>query len=182
MRGLITAAEWSRSHKKKVLAHGFILCAFLLYMIFLAGPVFDRFEVVIPGEAGIIQSMLPDETGNVRYRLELVVVSQSALEIHGWAFIDGYNDENMETYVVLRSDRASYVFDTSAVYNNTVTDRFGGPDMNLDWTGFVSIIPQRKIPNGEYVIGLYITRDGIEAMQYTSREFVKTTTGITLAE
>ena len=46
-------------------------------------------------------------------------------------------------------------------------------DLNLDYSGFVALIPARKIDNGEYIVGIYITKGDIEALQYTDRAITK---------
>ena len=54
--------------------------------------------------------------------------------------------------------------------------------MNLDWSGFTTTIPTRKIENGDYVIGFYITKDGITALQYSSKVIVKSESGVKIPE
>ena len=45
--------------------------------------------------------------------------------------------------------------------------------MNLDYSGFVALIPARKIANGEYVIGIYIRKGDIEALIYADKAVIK---------
>ena len=45
--------------------------------------------------------------------------------------------------------------------------------MNVEYSGFTTIIPARKISNGEYAVGIYIRGGDIEALQYTDKEIVK---------
>ena len=45
--------------------------------------------------------------------------------------------------------------------------------MNLDYSGVVALIPARKIANGEYTVGIYITKGDIEALQYADRAITK---------
>ncbi|MBI2855095.1 MAG: hypothetical protein HYX87_09295 [Chloroflexi bacterium] len=149
------------------MAHGLILGGFLLYLLFLAGPLFDRFQAV-PDEARLVRLQLPDETSNILYSLDKLVVSPSALEIQGWAFMEGQDYEGSRTYVVLRSDKETYVFDTSSKYTPHVTNEYGEQSINLDWSGFIATIPVRTLERENYTIGFYITRDGSEALRYST--------------
>jgi hypothetical protein len=165
-------AIWLRTNKKKILVHSLILGGFLLYSLFLAEPLFERFEV-IPGEAKLVQLQLPGETNDVHYALDRIIATMPALEIHGWAFTSGHDTGNNNTYLVLKSDENTYVFETSAVYSSQVTMLFQESGLDLDWTGFTAIIPARKIEPGEYDIGLCIAGDGGSALQYTEEAIVK---------
>ncbi|MBI2832063.1 MAG: hypothetical protein HYX79_07385 [Chloroflexi bacterium] len=172
---------WFRTHKKQIFAHGIVLGSFLLYLLFLAEPLFDRFEA-LPDEAKPEQVQLLSETNDVRFNLDRVVVSKTALEIQGWAIIEGKSAENNRTFVVLKSNKKTYVFNTSAVFDNSVTEGYGGPDLNLDWSGFTTTIPIRKIERGDYVIGLYIARDDTAALQYSGTVIIKSSNGVKQAE
>ena len=41
--------------------------------------------------------------------------------------------------------------------------------MNLNYSGFMALIPARKITNGEYTVGIYIKKGDIEALIYTNK-------------
>lgn len=178
---LITIINWIKAHKKQLLIHSLILSSFTLYSLFLAGPLFNQIET-LPDEAKLVQTTIPAETNNVRYNLDRLIVSSSALEIQGWAFIDGHNNEGNHTYIVLQSTENSYTFDTFAVFTNPITAQYGRPDMNLDWSGFTTTIPLRIIENGEYVLGICILRDENAALQYSTKVIVKSNTQIKLEE
>lgn len=179
-----TVSRWIKTHRKAVLMNTLILGGFLLYYLFFAGPLFDRFEA-IPGEAKQVHLQLPAETDNVHYGLDKVLVSKTALEIHGWAFTDGKSEEsaeNHQTFIVLKSDKTSYVFGTSAVFSNPITAEYGELDLNLDWSGFITTIPMRKINKGEYIVGLYLVKDDTAALQYSNKVVVKTIEGVRQTE
>jgi hypothetical protein len=72
-------AIWLRTNKKKILVHSLILGGFLLYSLFLAEPLFERFEV-IPGEAKLVQLQLPGETNDVHYALDRIIATMPALD------------------------------------------------------------------------------------------------------
>ena len=148
--------DWFRIHWKRVLAHGLILCGFLVYAFLGAEPLFDRFEV-LEGESPLALVSLPSPTNNIQYFVGRFSASDYSIEIEGWAFIEGESAEDSQTYVVLKSARNTYVFEASS----------------LAWAGFVSVIPLRNIKEGEYNIGLYIRKADREALQYTDSGVVK---------
>jgi len=45
--------------------------------------------------------------------------------------------------------------------------------VNVEYSGFTTIIPASKINNGEYTVGIYIRGGDIEALQYIDKEIVK---------
>ena len=91
------------------------------------------------------------------------------LEIKGWAFIEGHDSVNSEIYIVLKSAGKTYVFTTETVIREGVTEHFKELDLNLDYSGFAALIPARKIANGTYTVGIYITKGDIEALSYIDK-------------
>jgi hypothetical protein len=181
MRKLIQAWNWIKTHKIRVLVHSLIWVGFCLYALFLSGPLFAKFDI-IPGEANLVQMPLPAETNNLQYGLGPLITSTSALGMQGWAFIDNYSADDDHVFVVLKSAKTSYIFDSSAVWDNPITAEYGGPNLNLDWSGFTTTIPLRKIENGNYAMGLCITRDGITGLQFSNKVVIKSNTGVELTD
>ena len=168
----MSTANWFRTHRKQVAIHSCIIAAFLVFTLFASEPLFDRLEA-IPGEAQLHWISLPTETDDIRYSVDVVLTEDvRVVEVAGWAFIEGEDSEDIETYIVLTSDRRTYVFDTHGEARPDVTAHFEELGLNLDCSGFMTVIPARKIPSGEYAIGIYIRRGEIEALQYTGRTVV----------
>lgn len=166
-RMCVTMGEWLRSHRKPLLVHSLILSGFLLFCIFLSGPLFDRFEV-IDGESRSQNVSLPAETDNILHYIDGVEGGIHITEVRGWAFVVGKGSENDQVHVVLKSDRKCYVFDAKSwpyAYN----------DLNIDYhpSGFLCNIPMRKISTGEYIIGIFIEEGDIQGLQYTDSLLVK---------
>lgn len=88
-------------------------------------------------------------------------------EINGWAFIEGQNPEQSQTYVVLNSATNVYIFDTWINYTPWVPPYFGITDLGLEWAGFIARIPKEDIEDGTYEVGIYIKKGDIKALQYT---------------
>lgn len=167
----MSARNWFRTHRIQVVTHAAIVGAFVLLVVFMAEPLFGRLEK-ITGEAQLQQLELPTETGGVRYAVDSVLTgADNVLEISGWAFIEG-RDMQLDacaTYIVLESRSSTYVFDTIPRRRGDVTWYFKELGLNLDWAGFHSVIPLRRIPGGEYTIGILIRKGDVEALVYTHR-------------
>ena len=154
----MSTGSWFRIHRKQIITHTSIIVGFVLFTILVTGPLFDRLER-IPGEAQLYQLQLPTETNDIRFSIATTMHSHT-IEIWGWAVIEGHSVDlaHSKTYIVLKSDRHTYIFDTAP------REIEGG-----GWAGFLTNIPLRKIAKGEYIVGLYLTKGDIQALQYTSR-------------
>ena len=161
----MSTGSWLRTHRKQVITHTSIIVGFVLFIIFLAGPLFDRFEATI-GISMLHDIGLPSETGKITWELTKTTVDTTAIQLDGWAFIEGHGAENTETFVVLKSDERVYVFDTVDMSRNHIARRFDRPD--LEWSGFMAVIPLDKIRSGEYSVGLYIRSTDAEALEFTA--------------
>ena len=117
---------------------------------------------------------MPAETKGIRYYFdEFATDGHIAVEIRGWAFINGQDSENSKVYIVLKSADRTYVFTTETMIKEGVTQRFKELNLNLNCSAFRALIPARKIANGEYTVGLYIRKGDIEALMYTNRAIIK---------
>jgi len=168
----MSTGSWLRTHRKQVIIHTLIVAAFLLFLLFLSEPLFDRLEQV-PGESTVYQTTLPVATDNIQYWIDDLAVATHTLEINGWAFIKGHDSVDSEIYVVLKSADRAYVATTETVLREGITQHFEELGLNLDYSGFAALIPAREIANGEYTVGIYITKGDIEALQYTDRSIAK---------
>ena len=151
--------SWFRTHREKIVTHTAIIAVFVLLTIFVAEPLLDRLER-IPGEAQLYQFQLPAETNNILFSVGDIIIHSNTIEISGWALIEEYYVDS--TYIVLKSDRHTYIFDTA----RRELGEWG-------WLGFITNIPLRKIANGEYIVGLYLTKGDIQALKYTDDAIVK---------
>ncbi len=158
-------------HRKKIAVHGLVLVGYVLYAVFLAGPVFDRFEA-IQEEAQLSSISLPSQsTNDIVHFLRPVQSDGLILEVVGFAFIEGQGAEGAETCVVLRSGRETYVFDTVARQVSPAAVEAHGERILM--SGFRALIPARKVPAGEYAMGIYIRKGELEALRYLDEAVVK---------
>ena len=168
----MSTGSWLKAHRKQVITHTSVVVGFVLFTIFVAEPLFDRLEQV-PGESTVYQTTLPVATDNIQYWVDQFQVTTNMLEINGWAFIECHDSVNSEIYIVLKSAGRTYVFTTETVIREGVTQHFKELGLNLDHSGFAALIPLGKIAHGEYMVGIYIVKDNIEALQYTDRAIAK---------
>ena len=169
----MATGSWLKTHRKQVITHTPIIVVFVLFVIFVSEPLFDRFERVA-GESQLYETSIPVETSNITYWIDGLTTDKSrGIDITGWAFIDGYDSVNSKIYVVLKSTDRIYVFTTETVLREAVTSHFAELGLNLDYSGFAAFIPARKIASGEYTVGIYIMKDDVKALQYTDRTVAK---------
>ena len=160
--------NWIRAHRKQVAIHSFVIAGFLVFTLFAAEPLFDRLERT-PGEAQIQRLALPGETGGIQYWIDEVEITEHLVEVRGWAFIENHDAHDSEILLVFESARRRYVFDTMMQPRPDVTAHFEDLGLDLDHSGFMSLVPIRRVASGEYTIGIYIRKGDIEALQYTDR-------------
>ena len=164
----MSTGNWVRKYRRQVAAHTLIIVAFVLFTALAAEPLFDRLER-IPGEAQLYRIDLPAQTGGIRHSIEELSVDRdrAVVELRGWAFMEGVDSDSADVYISLTSGGLTYVFDTMVRERPDVTAYFEDMGLDLDNSGFMAIIPARKIRAGEYVIGIYIEKGDIEAFTYT---------------
>ena len=161
--------SWFRTHRRQVAIHSCVIAGFLVFTLFAAAPLFDRLERVA-GEAQLVWMSLPAETGDIMCNIERLSSGGGAtVDIEGWAFIQGYDadTDDTTTYIVLRSETSTYVFDTFPWRRSDVNAHFQELGLNVEWAGFRAFIPLRKVDSGEYTVGIYIRKGDVEALQYT---------------
>lgn len=178
----MSTGSWFKAHRKQVITHTSIIAAFVLFTIFVAGPFFDTFEA-ISGESRLHEFPLPDETKDIKYSFwPFTTDGHTVVDISGWAFIEGQDSENSQVFIVLKSANRTYIFDTTVLVRRDVTEALQELNVNLDYSGFKAIIPITKIENGEYIVGIYIRKGDIEALQYTNKAITKSKGTIELTE
>ena len=163
----MSTGSWFKAHRKQVITHTLIIGAFVLFLLFLSEPLFDRLER-ISGEA---QIQLPAETDDIRYVIQSIKLhsteGHTAVEIKGWAFVEGQDSKNRELYIVLKSAQRTYVFDSQVMLKPQLTQNFTELCVNVEYSGFTTIILATKLSKGEYTVGIYIRGGDMEALQYT---------------
>ncbi len=168
----MSTVNWLRTRRKQVITHGSIIMGFVLFTILVAEPLFDRLEQVA-GASRLYETSIPAATDDIEYGIAHFETVAEILGIDGWAFIEGHDSLNSKIYIVLKSADRTYVFTTETMIRESVTGQFKELGLNLDYSGFSAPIPTREIASGEYSVGIYITKDDIEALIYTNKTIIK---------
>jgi hypothetical protein len=174
----MSTGSWLRTRRKKIVTHTAIVVGFVLFTIFVSVPLFDRLER-IPNEAQLHKVQLPAQTTDMRYEVYDVLTDSQSIDIIGWAFVDGQDCQNRELYVVLKSAQRTYVFDTRVDLRLYLRPIAEGLVSNAEYSGFRTLIPTRKISDGEYIVGFYIKYRGNETLHYTDRVVTKSQDSVT---
>jgi len=115
-----------------------------------------------------IPATLCNMESQIDFLQKLTKGNKEYIEIIGWAFVQGRDVKNNWTYVVLKSDSDTYIFNTDIHYTPWVTRYFESLKMDLDWSGFRALIPTEQIKDGKYKLGIYIKSGDIKFLQYTA--------------
>ncbi|SET21730.1 hypothetical protein SAMN05660297_01706 [Natronincola peptidivorans] len=167
---------------KKLIIHACILSTFILYFIF-AETIFNSI-IKVEEEATLQRNIdLIEETNNVRYSIDAVRQTnrrgKDLIELSGWAFSAGQDTHNSRIYILLESKTNQYIFNAFPRKKPDVTAYFRGEyNFNLDDSGFYTLIPQFKIKDGVYNIGLYIEKDNEKYLMYTDTYLTKAKRGV----
>jgi hypothetical protein len=168
----MSSGSWFKVHRRSLITHTSVVLGFVLFVIFVSEPLFDRLEQV-PGESQLYETTLPAATNNIQYHFSLCQITAQMLEINGWTFIKGHDSINNEIYIVLKSADRTHIFTTDTVIRRDVTQARKELGLNLDYSGFAALIPGSKIANGDYTVGFYIRKGDVEALQFTSKAVIK---------
>lgn len=145
-------------NQKKKLIHLFIIISFFAYLFF-ADAIFARFVV---NEESLMKRLdLPEVSDQVKLYVDKVEVKKvewkELIMIQGWGHIIGHNTSEMhKRYIVLKSPRHQYIFETNFMLRPDVTEAFKESKLNLDYSGFNALISKDVLKDGKYNIGLLI--------------------------
>lgn len=132
---------------------------------------FQYTNAIIEGESQLINLELPQESNNIIYNIEKIDFEDSFTKIVGWAFIEGMDTQDLKIYLVLQSPSETYIFDTFSQKRPDVTAAFKDSGLNLDYSGFISLIPSNRLPENQFTIGLLLQQRNYEYFAYTKSQF-----------
>src|SRR5262249_7769363 len=81
---------------------------------------------------------LPEETENIVYIFDFSQKDKWLFIDNSWAFVEGYNTEAMDTYVVFKSKNKTYIFSTIEHLRNDVAIAMKADVAN---SGFTLLVP-----------------------------------------
>jgi len=114
---------------------------------------------------------LPNETSNIIYAFDYADVSgqgaNKIFTITGWGYIKEESAPESAIYIVLKSQKKTYIYGSAIQKRPDVTGYF--KTLNFDDSGFHAEIPMEPIDKGTYKIGIYIRKRNKEALLYTDK-------------
>jgi hypothetical protein len=110
-------------------------------------------------------------TQEINYNFDSIHKSGKFLALRGWGFIDGLDTKALKKYILLKKNRKVVVFDVRLELRKDVTSHFNKTGLNLDSSGFQSIIPLGNMEEGSYQLGLYFSKGNQTGVVYTNRFF-----------
>ena len=91
------------------------------------------------------------------------------ITVQGWGFLDGLNADDMKHYILFKKGNDIEIFDTDARTRPDVTTHFKDTGLNLDNSGFLAIVPIKKMKKGPYQVGLYIVKGQKKDVVFSDR-------------
>ena len=124
-------------------------------------------NAIVKGQ--LIDISTPDPTNNITFAIGKLVENKEAIQVSGWAILDGFSSENTRIFIVLKSLGSELVYSTSKVTRVGVTKHFN--TLNYDDSGFQTLISKENLKPGAYKVGIYIVKDkyspALEFTKYT---------------
>ncbi len=111
-------------------------------------------------------------TKEAKYNFDTVNKSRKILTICGWGFLDGLDASSLKTYILLKKYGNTLVFDVKPMLREDVTSYNKKTGLNLDSSGFKSVIPIGNLEKGSYQLGMYFTK-GIQSGVVYSDKFIE---------
>ena len=108
-------------------------------------------------------------TNEIKYYLDTITKSRKFLRVRGWGFFDGLDTKSLKSYILLKKNNQILVFDVKAELRKDVTNYFKKAGLNLDSSGFQSIISIGDLEKGSYQIGLYFLKGNQRGVLYSDR-------------
>lgn len=98
----------------------------------------------------------------VVYYFDFFKQFKNYVKLEGWAYLKGISSANNQIFVLLISDRNSYIFEVSTIKRPDVTSSF--KEFNYDHSGFSISIPYIVLDRNEYDVFLYLKKGKIRGV------------------
>ncbi len=116
-----------------------------------------------------IQTELPVANRSMRMRIESVYEDDDLAFVSGWAFSGG-TARNQEVEIVLRSPKAIRVFSAYEVPRADLTHLEPEQIASVYGSGFRAVVSKRRVPPGEYQIGVLVRRGSHAWLAFGNRK------------
>lgn len=116
-----------------------------------------------------IQNISLEKTNTpINVNLEAIENEENLIKVKGWGYLEGGSLDKSKTYLVLKREQKTLIFDTQPQIREDVTAYFGGK-LDLDNSGFSVVINTKDLNNEKYQVGVYIINGQKHAL-YWSKE------------
>jgi len=130
-------------------------------------PLIEIHTFHLEKESNLQKMQFPAETNNLVGGIDILRENERVVSISGWAAISGQSSENSEIYIIFRSSKNAYIFDTFKVKRQDVTAYF--KTVNYDDSGFDALVGKNTLEPAKYRLGIYVRKGKIEGFQYTDK-------------
>jgi len=153
------------SKHNRLWVHTIIIAVFILYCVFIADPLFKIIDnmVLVPEQFEIT------ETNDINYSISGIAIHKDLLQISGWAYIENRDTNGNKIYIVLKSKEHRYIFNTTPEDRPDVTQKWANSETNLNNSGLTLTLPCNQLETGTYIVGIYISKNEIRALEYIDR-------------
>jgi hypothetical protein len=127
---------------------------------------------------------VPAINNNLQMSLDIFDEYDKYLEMAGWAYIKGSNSDNSHIYTVLKGNDTSIVLHTQRILRKDLSRSM---NIQLDSSGFQTIIYKKKLPVDNYQIGVLVAQGDTQALKFTGKsinlkEFESMATDVKLSQ
>jgi hypothetical protein len=145
------------------------LVVLIIYLL-LANYLF-LFVFTVNGESRNSPCTLPNETGNIVYRIEPVHVNKiewkEVVKLSGWAFVGSQHADNSSLFIILKNNQSQYCYSSEMIRRPDVNKYFHNLTLRLTNTGYESNIPKSLFDDQEFQVGILIINNGTVTYKMT---------------
>ena len=140
-----------------------IFLIFTVVLLFMFGCNLTQTE-----KSSKVEVKLMESETEVKYHIDGFVERDDMIVVRGWSFLEGFDTEEVQHYIVLKDNSDKMVFDAINLTRPDVTAYYESREINLDNSGFESRVLKDDLPKGEYNLGLYLVKGDETGLKYTN--------------
>ncbi len=165
----------NRNMLKKNTFHITIFAILVVYLL-SANFIFDK-VITLKNESIIQKIDLLSEENKIVYCIDNLSTTKIAwkdfIEVQGWAFIKNNQNQDVKSYLVLKSLNDTYIFTTGKVLRRDLIKVKAEEGLKSEYAGFFANISKRCINDGDYRIGIYTEQGDVKSVIYSDKYFQK---------
>ena len=99
-------------------------------------------------------------------------ISGKYVTIRGWGFLKGMDAISIQSYILMKKNETVKAFEVKVKIRKDVSGFFKKSGLNLDSSGFQSLIPIEILEKGDYQIGFYIVKGDQAGTVFTKKHVI----------